>query len=87
MFDALVLDRPDGDLSVDLQGLDVDDLPDAGPEEVLVEVLYSSLNYKDGLAVTGAGKIIRGDIPSCRESISWAAFWRASGRRLIPATT
>jgi len=63
MFDALVLDRPDGDLSVDLQGLDVDDLPDAGPEEVLVEVLYSSLNYKDGLAVTGAGKIIRGGYP------------------------
>lgn len=63
MFDALVLDRPDGDLSVDLQELEVDDLPAAGPEEVLVEVLYSSLNYKDGLAVTGAGKIIRGGYP------------------------
>jgi len=32
------------------------DLPD---EEVLIEVQYSSLNYKDGLAVTGRGKIIR----------------------------
>jgi len=63
MFDALVLDRPDGDLSVELQALEEEDLPDAGPEEVLVEVLYSSLNYKDGLAVTGAGKIIRGGYP------------------------
>jgi acrylyl-CoA reductase (NADPH) len=29
------------------------------PGEVLIQVLYSSLNYKDGLAVTGKGKIIR----------------------------
>jgi acrylyl-CoA reductase (NADPH) len=63
MFDALVLDRPDGDLTVEVQTLGVDDLPDAGPDEVLIEVLYSSLNYKDGLAVTGAGKIIRGGYP------------------------
>lgn len=32
------------------------DLPDA---EVLVDVVYSSLNYKDALAVTGKGRIIR----------------------------
>lgn len=63
MFDALVLDRPDGELTVDVQSLDMDDLPDAGPDEVRVEVLYSSLNYKDGLAITGAGKIIRGGYP------------------------
>lgn len=63
MFDALVLDRPDGELAVELQSLEVDDLPEAGPDQVLVEVLYSSLNYKDGLAVTGAGKIIRGGYP------------------------
>lgn len=63
MFDALVLDRSEGELTVNVQTLDVDDLPDAGPDEVLVEVLYSSLNYKDGLAVTGAGKIIRGGYP------------------------
>ncbi|MEX0747366.1 MAG: MDR family oxidoreductase, partial [Rhodothermales bacterium] len=31
--------------------------------DTLVAVLYSSLNYKDGLAVTGRGKIIRGDYP------------------------
>ena len=33
-----------------------EDLP---PEKVLVEISYSSLNYKDGLAVTGRGKIVR----------------------------
>ncbi|MCL6527143.1 MAG: oxidoreductase [Thermaceae bacterium] len=27
--------------------------------EVLIDVAYSSLNYKDGLAITGAGKVIR----------------------------
>ena len=27
--------------------------------EVLVEVAYSSLNYKDGMAITGTGRIIR----------------------------
>lgn len=63
MFDALVLDRLDGDLDVRVRDLEVDDLPDAGPDEVRVEVLYSSLNYKDGLAITGAGNIIRGGYP------------------------
>lgn len=32
------------------------ELPDG---DVLVEVSHSSLNYKDGLAITGAGKVIR----------------------------
>jgi acrylyl-CoA reductase (NADPH) len=35
---------------------DETDLP---PGEVTVDVAYSSLNYKDGLAVTGKGRIIR----------------------------
>lgn len=63
MFDALVLDRDDGTLSVDVQTLDPDALPEAGPNSVHLEVLYSSLNYKDALAVTGAGTIIRGEYP------------------------
>ena len=33
-----------------------DDLP---PGEVLVDVACSTLNYKDALAITGAGKIVR----------------------------
>ncbi len=38
-----------------------EDLPVQG--DVLVRVLYSSLNYKDALAVTDRGKIIRGAFP------------------------
>src|ERR1039457_5895808 len=39
-----------------LTQLDPKDLPD---EEVTIRVRYSSLNYKDGLAVTGKGPVVR----------------------------
>lgn len=42
--------------SVDFEPLSDDDLPPSG---VLIDVAYSSLNYKDGLAVTRKGKIVR----------------------------
>lgn len=63
MFSALVLDAQEGEVQPQLQNLRPADLPGAGSEEVHVEVLYSSLNYKDGLAVTGSGQVIRGDYP------------------------
>ena len=53
---ALVLDQVDGKTTAAIRQLTTSDLP-AG--EVLVDVAYSSLNYKDGLAVTGTGKIVR----------------------------
>jgi NADPH:quinone reductase-like Zn-dependent oxidoreductase len=34
-------------------------LDDLDPGEVVIRVHYSSVNYKDALAVTGAGKIVR----------------------------
>lgn len=46
----------DGRSRASLQQLTLSDLPD---EDVLVRISYSSLNYKDGLAVTGKGKICR----------------------------
>lgn len=55
-FKALVLDQKDGVFQASLQELQKDVLP-AG--DVLVAVAYSSLNYKDGLAVTGQGKVVR----------------------------
>ncbi len=55
MFKALVLDQVDGKTHAELRQLDEAQLPEG---EVLVDVAYSSLNYKDGLAVTGKGKII-----------------------------
>lgn len=55
-FKALVAEQKDGATQVAIREVNLADLP-AG--EVLVKVAYSSLNYKDGLAVTGQGKIIR----------------------------
>lgn len=60
MFNALVLDKTDDDVAADVRALEEAQLPEG---DVLVRVVYSSLNYKDGLAVTGKGKVIRGDYP------------------------
>ncbi|MFW1677938.1 MDR family oxidoreductase [Pontibacter sp. JAM-7] len=57
MFKALVLEQDsDKKTLAEIKNLSETDLP-AG--DVLIKVAYSSLNYKDGLAVTGLGKIIR----------------------------
>jgi len=53
---AIVATEVDGKVSGQLQELAVGDL---GTEGVLVEVAYSTVNYKDGLAVTGKGRICR----------------------------
>lgn len=55
-FQALMIDDVDGKPKAGFRNLSVNDLPD---HDVLVEVAYSTLNYKDGLAVTGKGKIAR----------------------------
>ena len=54
-FKALVARDTDG-YKTAFEELSDADLPD---NDVLVDVAYSSLNYKDGLAVTGRGKIVR----------------------------
>jgi acrylyl-CoA reductase (NADPH) len=55
-FKALLVNQEDGKFSASIQQISRDALP-AG--EVLVRVAYSSLNYKDGLAVTGKPGVIR----------------------------
>ncbi len=55
-FPALVVREQDGAPQAALETLSAADLP---PGDVLIRVRYSSLNYKDGLAVTGKGKVIR----------------------------
>lgn len=55
-FKALLLNQQDGRTVAALTQLTDADLP---AEDVLVAVDYSSLNYKDGLAITGKGKIVR----------------------------
>jgi len=59
MFDALVLTQEDKITKAKIEQLEIGDLPSG---DVLIEVACSSLNYKDGLAITGAGRIIR-DFP------------------------
>ena len=56
MFNALVLTQEEKRTIANVRQISETELPDG---EVLVEVACSSLNYKDGLAVTGVGKIIR----------------------------
>src|SRR5579884_1841921 len=53
---AIVAREADGTTRGELTELDDDDLPEG---DVTVAVRYSSLNYKDGLAVTGKGRIVR----------------------------
>jgi acrylyl-CoA reductase (NADPH) len=55
-FQALVLDQQDGKTLPTVKRLQDGDLPEG---EVLVQVDYSSINYKDAMAVTGKGKIVR----------------------------
>ena len=54
-FKAIILNQDDNKTVAAIEQLHLSDLPE---EDVLVEVAYSSLNYKDGLAVTGKGKVI-----------------------------
>lgn len=56
MFNALVLNQQDKQTIATVQQIDETQLPEG---DVLINVDYSSLNYKDGLAITGKGKIIR----------------------------
>ncbi|MGS0693192.1 acrylyl-CoA reductase (NADPH) [Shewanella sp. 0m-4] len=56
MFNALVLTQEEKLTLANVRQITEADLPEG---EVLVDVSCSSLNYKDGLAVTGVGKIIR----------------------------
>jgi len=55
-FRALVLEQQDRTTLSSIRQVSTDELP-AG--DVLVRVAYSSLNFKDGLAITGRGKIVR----------------------------
>jgi len=55
-FRALVAEGARRDYRTDFQDLPHSALP---PGDVIVDVAYSSLNYKDGLTVTGRGDIIR----------------------------
>ncbi|MEY2191810.1 acryloyl-CoA reductase [Neobacillus sp. BF23-41] len=56
LFKALVVDKTENDFTVNVKKVTIQDLQ-AG--DVLIKVSYSSVNYKDGLASTPDGKIVR----------------------------
>ena len=55
-FRAMVIRDVEGKPRAGFEDLTLADLPD---NEVLVEISHSSMNYKDGLALTGKGRIAR----------------------------
>ena len=56
MFQALLLEKSDAGFKAGVQAVDESSLP-AG--DVLVRVEHSTLNYKDGLAITNKGPVVR----------------------------
>jgi len=56
MFSALLIDKGEAGQTTALANLDEADLPDG---DVSIDVEYSTLNYKDGLAITGASPVVR----------------------------
>lgn len=55
-FRAFRIDEKDGEIAAGFQTLTIDDLTDGN---VVVKVSHSTINYKDALAATGAGRILR----------------------------
>ncbi len=55
-FKALLVDKKDNEFSVNISNLRLNDLPEG---DVVIRVAYSSVNYKDGLAATPDGNIVR----------------------------
>ena len=61
-FRAFVVNKTAEAFEAGVKQLSKDDLP-AG--EVLIKVVYSGLNYKDGLATSPDGQVVR-KYPMCR---------------------
>jgi acrylyl-CoA reductase (NADPH) len=56
MFDAILIEKSDKGQNVGLTRIETSALPEG---DVLVDVAYSTLNYKDALALTGAAPVVR----------------------------
>jgi acrylyl-CoA reductase (NADPH) len=59
MFNALWLTKDESGFRAGLESLADDRLPALGDGDVLVAVEYSTLNYKDGLALTNKSPVVR----------------------------
>ncbi|PIP96965.1 MAG: oxidoreductase, partial [Rhodobacterales bacterium CG18_big_fil_WC_8_21_14_2_50_71_9] len=57
MFKALIIDKAqDGSITQSIEQIAENRLPEG---DVLVDVAFSTLNYKDGLCLTGGGGLVR----------------------------
>ncbi len=56
MFSAILIEKTDDGQTVGVQQLDESQLPEG---DVTIDVEYSTMNYKDGLAITGDGPVVR----------------------------
>jgi len=56
MFNAVMIDKTDDVQSVSLAQVNENQLPEGN---VTIDVAYSTLNYKDGLAITGSSPVVR----------------------------
>jgi acrylyl-CoA reductase (NADPH) len=86
MFKAILIEKQDGPQSVRVADVDESKLPDA---PVTVRVEYSTVNYKDGLAITGKSPVVRKfpmvpgiDLAGVVEASSSEA-WRTGERVLL----
>ena len=53
---AFRIDQQDGKIVAGMMTMEVNDLTEG---EVIIKVSHSTINYKDALAATGAGRILR----------------------------
>jgi acrylyl-CoA reductase (NADPH) len=56
MFKGILIEKDDASYRAAVKNLDEADLPEG---DVTVKVSHSTLNYKDGLAITGRGPVVR----------------------------
>lgn len=83
---AIVAREADGRTRASLEEIELSELPAAG---VLVAVSHSTLNYKDGLAVSGKGKICRSLPMVCGIDLAGTVIdsaspdWKAGDRVLV----
>lgn len=56
MFDAVLSEKSDSGQEAGLSKVETTQLPQG---DVLVDVAWSTLNYKDALAITGASPVVR----------------------------
>jgi acrylyl-CoA reductase (NADPH) len=59
MFSAVLIEIGETEQTVGVTELDEAQLPDGSDDTVGIDVEYSTLNYKDGLAITGKSPVVR----------------------------